>query len=242
MAAGGSAQHLERPENVAGERLFVGRAPSSWSRPEQMAARIGEQIVDEELRPGQRIREEDLARAFAVSRGPVRDALRILHAAGLVEVSSRRGTTVTPLTETDLREILDLREALIALAFRRFAAAAGADDVLLVRPHLVAAETLVEDDRRQLIWLEALDRLVLAIAHRAGNGRLARELTTLSLQATRYLRRGVPTMSARRDMLTFHREYLAAVERREDVEPFIVQLRQLVRTRMALVSASLHGV
>jgi DNA-binding GntR family transcriptional regulator len=230
---------LEFPAGVAAERLLTGRSPTTWTLPEQIAVRIGEQILNEQLHPGERIREDAIAQSFAVSRGPIRDALKILDAAGLVTISRRRGTVVTLLSEHDLREILELREALIAVALRNFARLASRVDVSLVQPHLDAAESLVEDDARMMIWLEALDRLVLAIAYRAGNSLLARHLTTLSLQAVRYLRRGIRSLANRRQMLAFHRDYLRAVERGEDVEPFLAQLHALVQRRIGIVSSGL---
>jgi DNA-binding GntR family transcriptional regulator len=212
---------LELPTDVAVERLLVGRTSTRWTLPEQIAARLGEQILNEELRPGERIREEAIAESFQVSRGPIRDALRILSAAGLVSITSHRGTVVTSLTEADLQEILELRAALIALALRRFASKASTAQLALVRPHLSAAEALVNDEAKVLIWLEAMDRLVLAIACAAGNSRLASQLTTLSLQAIRYLRRGFGSARSRHELLAFHRDYLRAVERGEDIEGFM---------------------
>ena len=227
------------PPGVAAERLLTGRPPTTWTLPEQVAARIGERILNEELSPGQRIGEDDIAQSFGISRGPIRDALRVLDAAGLVAITRRRGTVVTPLTERDLREILELREVLMGLVFRRFAQVASAADVATVRPHLRAAETLIEEDTQMFYWLEALDRLVLAIAHRAGNARLARQLTLLSLQAVRYLRRGMRSIENRRELLAFHRNYLQAVERGEDVERFLGQLHALVQKRIGIVSSGL---
>ena len=227
------------PPGVAAERLLTGRPPTTWTLPEQVAAQIGERILNEELNPGQRIGEDEVAQFFGISRGPIRDALRLLDAAGLVMISRRRGTVVTRLTERDLREILELREVLMGVAFRRFSRVASAADVATVRPNLRAAETLVADDAQMFYWLEALDRLVLAIAHRAGNARLARQLTLLSLQAIRYLRRGMRNVDNRRELLAFHRDYLQAVERGADVEPFIGQLHALVQKRIGIVSSGL---
>lgn len=227
------------PPGAAAERLLTGRAPTTWTLPEQIAARVGEQILNEELAAGERIREDRVAQSFAVSRGPIRDALKILHGAGLVSITSRRGTLVTPLTERDLREILELREVLIALALRRFAQVASPADVATLQPHLEAIGALIDDDAQMFYWLEAMDRLVLAIAYRAGNERLAKELTVLSLQAIRYLRRGMRSAANRRELFAFHQEYLQAVARGADVEVFMERLHQLVQKRIGIVSSGL---
>jgi len=46
--------------------------------PAQIAARIGQAIVDGQFKPGEKLREADLARSFSVSRASVREALRLV--------------------------------------------------------------------------------------------------------------------------------------------------------------------
>jgi DNA-binding GntR family transcriptional regulator len=76
--------------------------------------------------PGQRLTEVDMTRELQVSRGPLREAMARLAAEGVVEIEPYRGAMVRRLTEADLRELYDAREALegqaAALAARRVAA------------------------------------------------------------------------------------------------------------------------
>ena len=83
---------------------------------DEVAARIRARIFSGELHDGQRIVERDLATDMGTSRGPIRDALRILEHEGLVITSSRRGTHVASLTSADALEILAIREALEPVA------------------------------------------------------------------------------------------------------------------------------
>jgi DNA-binding GntR family transcriptional regulator len=83
---------------------------------DEVAARIRARIFSGELRDGQRIVERDLAAEMGTSRGPIRDALRILEQEGLVITAPRRGTTVASLTTADALEILAIREALEPVA------------------------------------------------------------------------------------------------------------------------------
>jgi DNA-binding GntR family transcriptional regulator len=226
---------LERPEGVAGARLFVGRAETAWTLPEQIAAEIGERILDGVIAPGERIGEERLAQEFRVSRGPIRDALKILEHVGLVTIASRRGAIATPLTENDIREIGTIREGLLAIAIRGFAACKTPESLALLRQHIDTLASLTDDDRMALVWLEAVDRLVLFIAHSCGNGRVASLLTTLSLQSLRYTRRvSVPahnTRARRRLVLQLYREFATAFERGETLEPLIDRMAQIARER-----------
>ena len=229
-----AAENLKRPEGIAASRLFVGRAPAAWTLPEQIAAEVGEQILNEQIAPGERIGEEKLARDFGVSRGPIRDALKMLEQSGLVSIVNRKGTVATPLTEQDMREIFVLRSGLTEIAVRGFAPTT--DNLAHFRRHLEALESLVQDDRRILFWTEANDRLMLFIAHNCANSRVARQLTTLSLQSVRYVRRalasGLNTALERREVVKFYRALLAAYEEKGDLEPLVQWLRKMVGERI----------
>lgn len=73
-------------------------------------------IVDGELAPGERLFEDRLAEQLGVSRNPVREALRALEAAGLVEVIPRRGAYVSQFDPDAARKLLQLRQVLEAYA------------------------------------------------------------------------------------------------------------------------------
>lgn len=82
---------------------------------EQVTAGLRDRIVRGLLPPGMRLVEETLAKQFGVSRGPIRDALRQLHAEGLIE-SRQPGAYVVGIGETDIDELYSLRDAIEALA------------------------------------------------------------------------------------------------------------------------------
>jgi len=73
------------------------RAPM-LSLPEQIAEQIGKDILAGRYEPGARIQEVEVANSFNGSRGPVREALRILERDGLIQITARRGAQVTALT------------------------------------------------------------------------------------------------------------------------------------------------
>lgn len=94
---------------------YVG-ASSTLSLAEQIADTIAAGIVRGEHAPGSRLQELGLAAAFGVSRGPVRDALKLLHREGLVDLQARRGATVQVLSRKDVVEIFEIRAVLYGLA------------------------------------------------------------------------------------------------------------------------------
>lgn len=78
---------------------------------------IRKKILAGELAPGDRLIEERLTEELAISRPPLREALRLLENEGIIDRLPRRGTFVKTLTDQDVREILAIRSALERLAF-----------------------------------------------------------------------------------------------------------------------------
>src|SRR6185437_10834525 len=65
------------------------------------------------------IRQDQLAATYGVSRMPIREAIRLLEAEGLVISRPNRGSVVAPLDPEDAAEIFEVRAALESLALRR---------------------------------------------------------------------------------------------------------------------------
>jgi DNA-binding GntR family transcriptional regulator len=78
-------------------------------------------IITGQLRPGTRLPIEELAEVLQMSPMPIREAVRRLDAAGLVENIPHRGARVTELSITDLDEVYEARLALEVLAIRHAA-------------------------------------------------------------------------------------------------------------------------
>ena len=81
-------------------------------------------IIDGTLNPGQRLKEEELARSLGISRTPVREALVMLQAEGLIDASPNRGAMVRSHSSAELDDLYQLRALLEAHAARRGAARA----------------------------------------------------------------------------------------------------------------------
>lgn len=110
--------------------------------------RLKRRIVEVELRPGERLIERDLAAELEVSRIPLREALRLLAAEGLVVLVPGRGALVSPFTPDDVRDLFDVRESLEALAARLAAERADAEGLARLRACMERArEAIARDDR-----------------------------------------------------------------------------------------------
>ncbi|PWW46323.1 GntR family transcriptional regulator [Melaminivora alkalimesophila] len=90
---------------------------------EQVAEELRQRIFRRELEPGAWIDELKIAEEFGISRTPLREALKVLAAEGLVTMKVRRGAYVTEMSEKDLRDVYQLlslleREAAATVAAR----------------------------------------------------------------------------------------------------------------------------
>jgi DNA-binding GntR family transcriptional regulator len=170
-------------------------------------------ITSGALLPGTRLREAALARHFAVSTTPVREALRRLDREGLVRLSPNRGAVVA---ELDLRGIIDLFEVREVLECRAVGRAARqrsrdlrhAESIMLAAAELIDHPERVEWNRLEVAFHRAINDL-------SGNVELA-ELTerihrTVQGMCVRCLREPIYGPDMLRVMQTEHQRILDAV-------------------------------
>jgi len=75
---------------------------------QEVAELLRQRIYKRELEPGSWIDELKIAEEFGISRTPLREALKVLAAEGLITIKVRRGAYVTEVSETDLRDVYHL--------------------------------------------------------------------------------------------------------------------------------------
>ena len=78
--------------------------------------RIRAAIVESEYEPGQRLIEQKIAEEYALSRTPVREAIRRLEAEGLVVAERNRGAVVRSISAAEVRDLYELRARLESYA------------------------------------------------------------------------------------------------------------------------------
>lgn len=84
----------------------------------EVLARLRDYLVEGQLPDGARIPERELCEKWAISRTPLREALKVLAAEGLIELLPNRGARVKVLEPKDIAELFDLMGGLEALAGR----------------------------------------------------------------------------------------------------------------------------
>lgn len=186
-------QTAEHQANVVTPIAFA-RVTRAMARPltmpEQIAESIAEAVLRGEYHPGDPVREQDLASQFQVSRGPIREALRILEKSGVVRIVPQRGAHITKLSGKEVNDMFEMRRVLLGL---------------LVRKLCPAEPTLIDAIDREVRALEALlankdawdehSKISLRIGRlmfaACDNERLVETLETLVNQTARYTRLGM---------------------------------------------------
>ena len=118
----------------------------SGTIPDRIFSRLREAIVEGDIAPGSKISEPELARAYGISRGPLREAIGRLEACGLVVRRPNVGARVVTLSSTQLLEIFHIREALEGMAARLAAQNMSDDEVADLRRLLRQHGEQIEQD------------------------------------------------------------------------------------------------
>ena len=188
---------LKRP-GLASIRPPFGAGGEALSLAEQIATQLAEAIIADEYAPGARIHEVAVSERFQVSRGPVREALRILENEGLVTILPRRGAIVSKLSVGEVEDLFEIRAVLIGLAAARLARR-GAEAAAVLRPHADMLGKLVEGEDAHDAYLAAVQQLNLRLCAETGSERLTSMVYSLFHQTLRYARLGLSTVERRRD-------------------------------------------
>lgn len=212
-AKDGGESLYRRWEGAVAFRLFSNGLQPTLTVPEQIAARIGDRIISGALTPGQRIIEQELAGEFAVSRGPIRDAIHVLEREGLVTVLPRRGAIVTELTANEVKEIFEVRAGLFEIVARKVAAIGNPDLLALLKAGVARLDRLASMKDDDGAYAETSYRLSILSARACGNERLAKMIAALSLQTLRYSKLSLKSMTRRRRSARIWQEAFDALSR-----------------------------
>jgi DNA-binding GntR family transcriptional regulator len=133
---------------------------------ERVAERLREQIFARALEPGSWIDEQKLALEYGISRTPLREALKVLAAEGLVTMRVRRGAYVTEVSRDDVAQVYHLLGLLESDAAGTVAARASAAQ----RAELAALhERLEKQARRRDAYFATNEAFHMALLSMAGN-------------------------------------------------------------------------
>ena len=101
-------------------------------------------ILKGELEPGERLMEIQLAERLGVSRTPIREAIRKLELEGLVLMIPRKGAEVARISESNLRDVLEVRDALEVLSVDLACDRISSDDIQKLKEAAKEFETALQ--------------------------------------------------------------------------------------------------
>lgn len=193
-----------------------------------LADKIAEQIMCGERMPGTRLRQEVLAEEFAVSRTPVREALRHLESRGLIEHVPNHGATVSKPSSQNIREAYQVRAELEGLAAELAVEWITDEQIALLHEAQARFSSVVEtlipvgsevrrpvDEGRD--WISSNTQFHDVILTAARNSRLKSTVNELHSGFTRNIMMSAATMDGRamRENVAQHDAIIRAIEQND---------------------------
>ncbi len=153
----------------------------------EITNRLRQMILEGQLQPGEKIREKLLTEQFGVSRTPLREALKVLAAEGLLELIPHRGTVVTKQSDAEIAEVFQVLAALEGLAGELAARNASEKGLKEIRAMTEKLRRSYEETDRPTYFRINQD-IHKALLGMAGNETLAKshELLAHRIQRARY--------------------------------------------------------
>lgn len=176
--------------------------------PLQIADRLASSIVEERVKPGERLKEVEIASAFNVSRATIREALRLLENRGLVSIVPQRGAYVTALSREELEEMFDIRIVLLGLASRTLALRYTREAGRHIDNGLAELEAALGNAHD---YARASAALTLTLVRLSGNSRLREHIESFAHPLRRYALLGFVTRARREQSLRKWKRLIRAI-------------------------------
>ena len=199
---------------------------------QQIANTLKEEILSGKYPPGVRIRQESIAEQFGASRSPVREALRMLEADGLINLVAHTGAWISHLSLTECEEMYQLRERIEPLLLR------------LSIPHLTSS--VIEELQELIRQMESttdverflkLDRQFHLLTYSRAETVLVGEMVNRLWNTTQHYRRAYSQMMAATSFKPAHYEHhllLAAIINHDADDAERILFGHIRRTRLEL--------
>ena len=193
---------------------IIDRFANAGNAAETAYAVLREAIVTNALKPGTRLRADDLAKKLGVSKTPVREALRKLQAEDLITLQPGNALTVKSISEEQLFEIYYTREALEGMAARL--AAENAGQIELAKLRAIHEEMKAPGAAGNLKQFRHLSgEFQLALFRAARNDTLYRLLKHLQEQIRQFGGTTLTQPGRAKEVVAYAKALLGAIDKRD---------------------------
>ena len=182
---------------------------------ENIADIIRKRIIYQELEPGQKIVEQDLAKEFKTSRAPIREALRQLELEGLVNIIPNKGAYVTGISDKDVHDIYMIRSMLEGLCARWATQSITAEQLDSMEETLCLSE--YHTSKKNYEKLYELDSLFHEQLYEAGGSRILNHILSDFHDYVKMVRKATISTSSR--SVTSTEEHRAIFEAIKEKDP-----------------------
>ncbi|MDH4572396.1 GntR family transcriptional regulator [Salinicola acroporae] len=202
---------------------------------DKIVERLHDLITEGDLKPGERINERELAERLAVSRTPLREALRVLAAEKLVTISPNYGTFVTRMTRQEIHDTFELMSALERFSGELASLRITAEELADVRE---AHEAMLDHWQRHDLsaYYHANQRIHDLINRAARNDALRQTYLSLNRRLHPLRLSSNRSQAKWRKAVEEHRDMMGALEARDGPALGAVMERHLLEKRDAVLA------
>ncbi len=223
--------------------MAAGKRPS---RPGESVARalhnqLRQGVLRGMWRPGHTLVEHKVAHAYGVSRGPAREALKLLEREGLLTAIPRRGYVVSMITVRQIRELFDLRLILEREAAARAARTATPEDVARLEA-LVGDPYLLGDQESYARFLSQNRAFHVAIARLTRNDRIAALVEALLEELERLFHLGLDVRDRAETLVSEHKELVDAIRAHDPKRAMRVAAAQIENAQTMVLEGVTQGL
>jgi DNA-binding GntR family transcriptional regulator len=206
-------------EETMKNNSFLLSFDSHEALPDRIYSTLEEAILEGKIKPGDRLIEDELSKGFGVSRGPIREALRLLEKDGLVKRVPRKGAIVEWISKDDISEMFQVRSVLEGLAAKIFCG--RVTDEELSKLEEIYRQMEAEVEKKNTLKYRRLNREFHSMIIRGSRNRKILEIAEKYEKQIRWFQKMALSSVGRPEIsLREHKAILAAFLRRqpEDAE------------------------
>lgn len=197
---------------------------------------LEDMILNGTLKPGERINESRFSAILQVSRAPIREACRQLEKHGMVQIIARRGTFVTIIEMSEVKELYDIRASLETLAAEKAASYATPKDLIKFQAILGNMKAAIKaDDAKEYFKANILFHRKIVLV--SGNKNLKSLIEGIHNKASLFCKTNLSLLYRMSTSYRQHNDIYRAIEAGDPVDASTHMKYHVIGARDALLNS-----